>query len=154
MGATINPNSVTRFSVVLYALLTLDEATELMQPTQRRHVLELAEEGGLRALNIASTDSARQEMRFYRYSVQWLLESERSGLVAPTHPPVEALLPHHRANFLLREVADFLRCHISHVEHLRSKGILNGPQFSERENRVSRTELIRFLQTREVNALN
>lgn len=135
-----------------HELLTLEEAADLLDDIHRRSVTHLAEEGKLRAVNIARKTTTRREVRIYRYSVQWLGESERRQVRMPAHPPVDTLLPHHRENFLLREVAEFLRCDDDHVRNLRRDGFFPGPQFSERENRIPRAALIRFLQSREINA--
>lgn len=135
-----------------HELLTLDEAVDLLDDLHRRSVTHLAEEGKLRGVNIARSTATRRELRIYRYSVQWLGESERRKTRTPAHPPVDALLPHHRENFRLHEVADFLRCDQDHVRNLCRDEAITGPKFSERQNRITRAALIRFLQAREINA--
>lgn len=145
------------FSLFFLPLLKLEQAAELLDDVnQRTTVIVLAEEGTLRAINIAC-GKERREWRVWRYSVEWLGLSERRHARLPKHPDVATLLPHGRANFTLREVADFFQCDARHVRNLladaEAGAVLRGPQFSERHIRISRAGLIDFLNQREINAL-
>lgn len=138
-----------------HELLTLPEATDLLDDLHKRSVVALAEEGKLRAVNIA-LGNQRRDLLVWRYSVEWLGESERRRLRLPPAPAIETLLPHGRANFHLKEVSDFLRCSERHVRNLLAAPAgtgLGGPQFSQRQNRIAREHLVRFLTAREINVL-
>lgn len=145
------------WSLFFPPMLKPEQAAEFLDDVHRRLVLDLCEEGKLRAINIASRDDTRREVRIYRYSAQWLAEATRRKCKAPKHPPVETLLPHSRPNLTLREVAQFLACDERHVRNLAmitgGPASLTGPQISERHNRISRPALIAFLNAREINAL-
>lgn len=135
-------------------LLTIEQASELLDEVERHSIVAYCQEGKLRGWNIATSKDTRPAYRIALYSVQWLGESSRRGRKLPVqHPPVESLFPHQRANLLHREAAQFLQCDEAHVRNLTAAAQLDGPQFSERQNRVARTALTDFLNRREIHLL-
>jgi len=150
MGVIVSQpaEQMTWWNLFFRPLLTIEQAAELLDDVHARSVVMLAEEGRLRAWNIATRTETRREIRVALYSVQWLGESTRRSRKPPqAHPAVEQLFPHSRPNLLLREVAQFLQCDERHVRNLA----FGGPQFSERQNRVARTALSAFLNARELH---
>ncbi len=127
-------------------LLELPEAAVLLDDMGEDRVLVLVEEGRLRGVNIALSTKTRREVRVWRYSIQWLAECRRRQCQRPPAPAVDLLIPIHRPQLHFREVAQFLACTERHVRNLA----LDGRQYTERHNRVTRAALLTFLQTREI----
>lgn len=125
-------------------LLTPAEVAFVLDDCSERHVLDLIDEGKLRAVNIASDVHTRRTLRIYRYSVE-------HAILAPDRPltivPPEHILPHQRPTILRREFASLLGCTEQHVSNLN----LDGPRDrgSDTRHRIYRHAAIDFLTSRE-----
>lgn len=129
-------------------MLSLEEASILLDDMHTERVMQLVEEGRLRGVNIALKTETRREVRVWRYSVQWLAEVRRRKCQRPPAPLVDQLIPIQRRNLHCKEVADLLACSERHVRNLR----LDGPELSAHHHRVTRAALVQFLRDREINA--
>lgn len=125
-------------------LITTAEAAFLLDDSTPQHVLDLLDEGAVRAINIARDTDTRREVRIYRYSVEHRIMAPRLPLHAI---PVDAIIPHHRPTILRRELADWLGCTEQHVSNLA----LQGPRDAhDTRHRIHREAVVQFLTTREI----
>lgn len=124
--------------------ITTSEAAFLFDDCSEKHVLNLIDEGALRAVNIARAADTRREVRIYRYTVE-------HRIIAPKHPihaiPAESIIPHHRPTILRRELSDWLGCTEQHVSNLN----LTGPRDQhDTRHRIYREAVVEFLESREI----
>jgi hypothetical protein len=125
-------------------LLTKSEAAFLLDECSEDHVLNLIDEGQLRAVNIASNIETRREVRIYRYSVE-------HRIMAPTLPlhrvPPGTIIPHFRPTILRRELAEWLGCTEQHISNLSLPGPRDG---HDTRHRIWRDSVVEFLTNREI----
>ena len=124
--------------------ITKSEAAFLLDDCSEDYILALVDSGTLRAVNIASAEDTRREVRIYRYTVE-------RRIIAPAHPagrvPVDAIIPHHRPTILCRELSDWLGCTERHVRNLA----LAGPRDRhDTRHRIYREAVVEFIESREI----
>lgn len=125
-------------------LLSTAEAAFLLDDATPQHVLDLLDEGKLRACNIAHGTDTRRVVRIYRYSIEHRIISPRLPLHAI---PVDSIIPHHRPTILRRELADWLGCTEQHISNLA----LAGPRDRhDTRHRIHREAIVEFLTAREI----
>jgi hypothetical protein len=125
-------------------LITTEQAAFILDDCSPRHVLDLVDEGKLRAISIASGDADRRELRIFSYSVHWLVREP----VKP-FPAVELdrIIPHSRPTLLRSELARLLSCSERHVSNLN----LDGPRGQhDKRHRVYREAVLAWLAAAEV----
>lgn len=124
--------------------ITKAEAAFLLDDASEDHVLDLVDEGVLRAVNIARAADTRREVRIYRYTVEHRILLPRTASHAV---PVDAIIPHHRPTILRRELSDWLGCTEQHVSNLN----LTGPRDQhDTRHRIYREAVVEFLESREI----
>ena len=125
--------------------ITKGEAAFLLDDCSEDHVLDLLDEGKLRAVNIANAEDTRREIRIYRYTVEHRMIAPR----LPMHQvPASAIIPHCRPTILCRELADWLGCTERHVRNLA----LAGPRDAhDTRHRIFRDAAVNFLEAREIS---
>lgn len=124
--------------------VTKAEAAFILDDCSEDHVLDLIDEGKLRAINIARDLETRREVRIFRYSVE-------HRVLAPKLPlcsiPAESIIPHARPTILRRELADWLNCTEQHISNLA----LDGPRDNhDTRHRIWREAAVKFLTGREI----
>jgi hypothetical protein len=147
MNATADFQRSTQLDFLLALFrpwLTKGEAAFLLDDCSEDHVLDLIDEGKLRAINIAADTETRREIRIYRYSLEHRVMAPR----LPMHQvPAEAIIPHHRPTVLCRELAEWLACTERHIRNLA----LDGPRDShDTRHRIWRESAVQFLTSREI----
>lgn len=124
--------------------LTKGEAAFLLDDCSEDHVLDLIDEGKLRAVNIAKNEDTRREVRIYRYTVEHRLLAPR----LPIHQvPASAIIPHSRPTILRRELAEWLGCTEQHISNLNLSGPRDG---HDTRHRIFRDAAVNFLEAREI----
>lgn len=124
--------------------VTKAEAAFLLDDCSEDHVLNLIDEGALRAINIAKSTDTRREVRIFRYSVEHRVLAPKLPLCAIA---AESIIPHARPTILRRELADWLNCTEQHISNLN----LDGPRDShDTRHRIWRESAVQWLTSREI----
>jgi hypothetical protein len=130
-------------------LLEMQEAAWCLN-VPRIAVDRLIDSGNLPAFDLGLGKHARM-LRVCRYAVIHIL----AGRTEPIQKiPIEDLLPHSRADFLVRELMGLFACTDQHIYNLAARDKIKAPRISQssqrRVPRFTRESVIAFLKEREI----
>lgn len=137
-----------------YPLLFCEEAGFLLDVSDTS-VENQIDSGIIPALNISRDIDTRRTLRVWRWAVVHRCIAPERPLRTPG---AEVALPHSRPLFLMREIADLLRCTSQHVYNLYEDGHLQGPDRNAgravhgRSPRIFRDSVVQFLTSRAIGA--